>query len=267
MNCYIEDNSVCFRYIRRVSSCGTILFIHGLGESGLCVESLTQYMGSHATLSKWNLFVPDLPGYGRSLPQTPVLSLEMLADFIGKKSALLPRGPVVLMGHSMGGAIGQILTETDNASFCGFINVEGNISTGDCVFSGQAAQNSLSDFQRTGFQRLKDTVFQNGVHDPAQRGYYASMRFADSAQFHRNSRDLIEFSAPETAADRFKRLTLPKLYIAGQPRGICPESMELLRKADAPTAVIRDAGHWPFIDQPESFCDIVSHFLEELSAV
>ena len=40
----------------------TLLFIHGLGESGLCFEELAR----RPELKALRLLIPDLPGYGRS---------------------------------------------------------------------------------------------------------------------------------------------------------------------------------------------------------
>ena len=48
--------------------CGTIVYIHGLGESGLCFERLI----AEPRLDRWHQLAPDLPGYGKSpFPDRP----------------------------------------------------------------------------------------------------------------------------------------------------------------------------------------------------
>jgi pimeloyl-ACP methyl ester carboxylesterase len=40
----------------------TVLYVHGLGESGLCFEGLL----GDPRLRRWRHLAPDLPGYGKS---------------------------------------------------------------------------------------------------------------------------------------------------------------------------------------------------------
>mgnify|MGYP001221279791 CR=1 FL=1 len=265
MNRFVTDKGMHVRHIHRKNTRGSLVFVHGLGESGLCAEPLGHAMNSGDLLKDWDLWIPDLPGYGCSLHRSPPLSLVAQAGCIREIIENVQPSPVVIMGHSMGGVIGQIISEMHDVSLTGFINIEGNLTAGDCVFSGQAASVPLSEFVATGFDRLKSCVFENGIRFPAQRGYYASMRFANPEQFHQNSRELLEYSSPGTAAERFAALQFPTLYIAGQPHGICPESLRQLAQHAVTPAIIQDAGHWPFLDQPGTFYRIITRFLSTIS--
>src|SRR5258706_725558 len=61
-----------------------VVYVHGLGESGLCFERLAQ----HPALAHLRHVVPDLPGYGRS-PWPPLAtSLAELADHLAGWLAL-----------------------------------------------------------------------------------------------------------------------------------------------------------------------------------
>ncbi|MBN1879080.1 alpha/beta hydrolase [bacterium] len=260
----LYSGQLFFRRISVPNPCGSLVFIHGLGESGLCFEQTMASISNDPLLSGWNQLAPDLPGYGKSLPPSIPLNLSELAALIPDWCSPFIQSPVIILGHSMGGVIGQLMAEESDGMIAGFINVEGNLSTGDCVFSGKAAAYSPDEFEMTGFDLLKDSVYRNGLKFFAQRGYYASMRFAWASQFHLNSQNLLDFSATADAADRFAKLHLPKLYITGQPSGICAESMAALTATASPVAVIRDAGHWPFIDQPIDFLNHVTRFFRSL---
>ena len=45
-------------------------------------------------------------------------------------------------------------------------------------------------------------------------------------------------------------MTVPYLYIAGEPGGASPRSRALLAEAGVRCVAIAPAGHWPFVDQP-----------------
>ncbi|WP_242613068.1 alpha/beta fold hydrolase [Herbihabitans rhizosphaerae] len=83
----------------------TALFVHGLGGSSTNWTDLAGQLSGQAD----GLSV-DLPGSGRSVPDkshpyTPEASAALLADFVRG----LDRGPVHLLGNSMGGAIAILL--------------------------------------------------------------------------------------------------------------------------------------------------------------
>ncbi|MBN1297286.1 alpha/beta hydrolase [bacterium] len=264
MHMYRDENGTCFRYRHHSGSTGILVFIHGLGESGLCFERWITGFDADPLLSRWDILIPDLPGYGRSLPRSPRLGLEDYAGFTASILDSLPTRPAVLIGHSMGGVIALLCIEKLHHPFSAWVNIEGNISPGDCVFSGRAAEWPLPGFVCRGFSDLKETVFRNGITETAQRGYYASMQFADPGQFHLNSRELVAHSASRDAARRMAALKTPVIMITGQPQGLCTESMHLLTESALPVAVIEPAGHWPFIDCPETVTQTVSGFIQTI---
>ncbi len=236
---------------------GVLLYVHGLGESGLCFEPLLE----HPELAGWEQIAPDLPGYGKSdWPRAP-LTLAEQAEFLWRRYPPRSGRPAVLLGHSMGGVVGQYLCESRPAEFQGFVNVEGNLSEADCTFSSRAAVLDADEFVAEGFGRLAEQVYHDGVEDPPQRGYYASLRFCDPRAFHANSRELVEASRTGDLARRFSRLPGDKLYVAGtRDRDANAAPLELLASAGVLEAWA-DCGHWPFLDQPERFAGRLAQFL------
>ena len=239
-----------------------LLWIHGLGESGLCFERIV----GHPRLKHLRHLVPDLPGYGRSAwPESPI-ALEAVADQVGLWLSEKGEAPVVLVGHSMGGYVGQILAEKHPELLAAFVNVEGNISGDDCTVSAQAAAQPLDAFASEGFDRMTDSVFRAGLSDTALRGAYASLRLCDPRTFHSNADELVAASREETLASRLAGLRMPVLYIAGQPGGAAKRSLDLLTEAHIQTVTIRHSGHWPFIDQPDLFADALCGILGDRSS-
>lgn len=231
---------------------GTVLYIHGLGESGLCFESLM----TDPRLQEWNHLVPDLPGYGK----TPWCDEPLgLPDFASCLAELLPKwtdGRVVVVGHSMGGVIGTLLAEQlagSAAELDGFVNVEGNISMGDCGFSAKAMGHSLDAWLDSGYGNLLEQI--QTMDEPASinRAYGASAMLADPRAFHRNSRELVQLSVTEELAPRMAALPGVQLFAYGAPRGLASRSVELLAQHDIPSHGIEDTGHWFYLEQQDAF--------------
>lgn len=235
-----------------------LLWIHGLGESGLCFEEIALHRG----LAGRRQLVPDLPGYGRSLRPPEPTSLEAQADGLAKLIAARCPGPAVLVGHSLGGVVALLLAERHPEAVAGLIDIDGNISRADCVFSGRAAAAPLTAFLEGKYARLLDQIYLDGVGDPALRGYYASLRLAWPEAFHRNSAELVALSEPEDLARRLAALPMPSLYIAGRPGGASQRSIGLLAEAGVEVEEVSPSGHWPFIGQPERFIASLLPFLE-----
>jgi pimeloyl-ACP methyl ester carboxylesterase len=240
-------------HLRERPGTPTLLWLHGLGESGRCFEAIA----AHPALAGAGALIPDLPGYGRSeRPSTP-LPLSAIADhlagWLGERGA----PPVVVVGHSMGGVIGVHLAERHPARVSRLVNVDGNVSLGDCTYSGRAAAFDDAAFAARGFAEMVAYVDDRAIGDAAHRSYAVSIRLADPAAFLLHARELVAESEPQEGLmpmpGRLAALTVPVTYIAGAPGGACPRSRELLDAAGIPTIAIEPAGHWPYVDQPDAF--------------
>ncbi len=239
----------------------TLLWVHGLGESGLCFERIAAHPGLRACRQ----LIPDLPGYGRSAWPAEPLPLAGQADLLAGWLTSRGEGPVVLVGHSMGGVMGTLFCERRPGAVRAFVNVEGNLSPGDCVFSGQAVRMDRDRFVDGGFSKMCELICAQGAGLPAHRGYYASLRLCDPRLFHLNSRELVEISATEGMARRLADLSLPAWYVAGAPDGVCPRSHQLLEQAGISPVILELSGHWPFIDQRDGFAAELAGVLNQLA--
>lgn len=81
----------------------TIVLVHGIGMGRKVFADLSQRLEPDALVVS-----VDLPGYGDAPepPRTP--AIERMADLVGAYLRHLGRGPVILLGHSMGA---QVVTE------------------------------------------------------------------------------------------------------------------------------------------------------------
>ncbi len=232
---------------------GTILYIHGLGESGLCFEEIM----AHERFSRWTHLLPDLPGYGKSPWPDPPLSLEDQADFLAEWLTAQGIGAVMVIGHSMGGVIGMILCEKHPELVKTFINIEGNVSFEDCTISSAIASVSPEDFISHELDALRNRIYLGGLRDRALRTYHAGLLMCQPRALHRNACELEEISKTQEIPTRLGNLRIPQAYILGNPRGTGAYSRALLHAAGVNWFAVEKAGHWPFIDQPDEFMDVL----------
>jgi pimeloyl-ACP methyl ester carboxylesterase len=237
--------------VRRVGRGPTVVWIHGLGESSAGFDPVLPELGGYTHV------LVDLPGYGRSPWPDDVIGLDEVASRLARW--LANEQPAVLVGHSMGGVLATFVAEL--APVRGVVNIDGNLTRGDCTFSAQAGAYSLADFRARGFETLRAEVYGVGAQRPELRGYHAAMYFASPDVFHRHALDLVLLSAGDTLAPRLAALTVPKLFVAGVPRGVCAASRARLDELRIPWLSIEPAGHWVHLDQHERFATAVDTFL------
>jgi pimeloyl-ACP methyl ester carboxylesterase len=243
--------------VRRFGEGVELVWLHGLGEWSVNFEPVAR----NIAFQGFTHVLPDLPGYGRS-PWTTAFtndrnSLEVLADRLAVWMAERP--PAFVLGHSMGGVLATLIAE--RVEVRGVINVDGNLSRGDCSFSAKAAALSLEDFVDDGFTKMKASVYARGVNEASLRGHHAALTAASPAVYHRHAKDLVALSTSETLAARLAAVPARSLFIAGVPDGICARSHTLLSQSEVALAAIEPAGHWVHLDQPDAFVATVSKFL------
>jgi pimeloyl-ACP methyl ester carboxylesterase len=241
---------------------GTLLFVHGLGESGLCFEGLLR----EPRLGAYDRMAVDLPGYGATAWDAEPRSLAACAALVARW--LLPLAPpVVLVGHSMGGVVGQLLLEQPGPHLAvvrAFVDIEGNLSPSDCTYSGPAAAQERDSFLEHGAARLLDRLYRDGAHDAPLRSYFVSCSLCDPRAYHHHARELVDLSRREDLARRLGELPLPAVYVHGNPRGTGPRSLELLRRAGVESVAIDGAGHWPFLDRHAELVGALAAFLDRV---
>ncbi len=237
--------------VRRTGQGARVVWIHGLGESSLSFESSVSSLPGYAHV------LVDLPGCGRSPWPDVAPSIEEVADLLARWLEEDP--PAVLVGHSLGGVIATLVAE--RTSVRGVVDIDGNITEGDCSFSARAAAYALDDFVARGLALFRDEILAMAATRPELRAYHAALSFASPAVFHRHARELVDMSGTNTLAVRLAALDVPVVFIAGVPDGICADSVAELHQHGVSVAALEPAGHWVYLDQPAAFTATMEAFL------
>lgn len=242
---------------------GTLVYLHGLGESGYCFEKLIH----HPLLKGWHQYALDLYGYGKTSWTTNAVSLiahaEMVANWLTNHTDA-EEEKIILVGHSMSGVIGLYLCEQFPQLIKAFINIEGNVSAEDCITSAKIAAYSEIEFIGFGFEKTKQSVYALAKDSEAFRCYYPSLCLCDPKTYYLNSVELVNISNTNSLAGRLGALRIPQIYLYGDPNGTQNNSRQQLLKYDVNCQPIANSGHWPFIDNVDTCADAIQQFLEEV---
>ncbi len=232
-----------------------LIYLHGLGEAG---DSFAPLFAQTALNNvQFTHVVPDLPGYGRSEWPEEASGLDALAESLAGWIRELQIKPV-FVGHSLGGVLAVLIAESAPDIARAVVTIEGNVSLGDCTFSGRIAAQDLDAYETGGHEEILEQLYASGRDNSPERFYYATFRFADPRSSHRHSRELVEISRSETMPERMARLSVPCVFVAGVPDGLASRSLELLKAAGVHTVTVGPAGHWVYADQPAEVARLIA---------
>jgi pimeloyl-ACP methyl ester carboxylesterase len=226
----------------------SLLMVHGSGANK------DNWRGQFGGLKGINVAAIDLPGHG----DTPGPGMDKVEDYASWLAEFIASGPIrpVLMGHSLGGAIAQMLALTNPALLKGLILV----GTGSRL-------------------KVLPAILEGFLHDPAATYKivvkYAYDDNADPLLLERGYEEMVQRSPQVTFGDfsacnafdvskRLAEIRLPTLMIVGQGDKLTPPKYaEFLTGgiAGSKVVVIPNAGHMVPLEQPEAFNQAVQEFM------
>ncbi len=237
-----------------------VVFVHGLGNSADNFAS----MANQRILLRHRLLAMDLPGCGRSpYPADGALRIDDLVDLIDAFVAELVRGPIVLVGASMGGLIALLYAERTPDRVAAFVNAEGNLKPEDCMFSRRAVRHTFDNFQRCELPRIKADVAAK-----AGRGFLRHrqvLEIADPRAYYDYSFQTVNYSDDGHLLQRFLALRCRHLHFVYGSINSGLSYLPILRDSRCEVSEIRGADHFMFYDDPSAFAACVSHSCELVS--
>lgn len=221
---------------------GTVLLVHGLGEHAGRYAHVSVALNNAA----WRVVAYDQRGHGRSEgPRGVIASADsLLADLAGVVDHVrgAHRGPLLLLGHSMGGAVAaRFVAESEQVQPARWSRpVDG------LVLSSPALQARLSGWQRVqlaiGERLLPDLAQRNGINSAGLSHDAEVVRAyeADPLVHDRISARLARFILDAGAAARAAapRWTLPTLLMWGGADPIVDPAGSRAFAAAAPAEVV-----------------------------
>jgi len=232
----------------------TLLFLHGLGSSSRDIAIAS----NHPELSAYRIVALDLPGHRSSRwhpdnrRDTVLAGVELLSRFIDETI----EDELAIVGHSLGGAIGVLLTDRLGARCRGFIDIEGNLIASDCGALSQPTA-ALPNWGRNElFEMIDRQLTSNPVGGTQDFLDQYRANVTDHQDWIAYTRALVNHSAAGSLLDSFLGLRCRRTYIYGADDP--PEVVAQLVAHGVPTTPIPGSGHWPMYANPVALCDALA---------
>ena len=231
---------------RKGTTGSTVVFIHGLGGAK---ENFYAAFQSSA-MTDYDLLAFDLPGTGLA-PFCPSNSPDVtsLAEIVHLAWQAVAPGPAFVVGASMGGLIALLLARQNGyARFRGLINIEGNLTAEDCMFSRPSAAVTLEQLAATVFDEARRKL-QTSPYPGDHMTAHSMALNTDIRAYHSYSLQTVVESDSGIPLEEFLSLPVPRLFLYGDANRHL-SYLARLRASDVEVREIPESGHFLFYDNP-----------------
>ena len=235
----------------RKASEDLVFFIHGLG----CSQEFFRDVWHQPEFRDFSLLAVDLAGFGASAGADEVFSYSMEDHARACDEVLggFKFNWLHVVAHSMGGAVGLLLSDETFLKTVSFSNIEGNLIGEDCgLISREASGVSYDVFENELFPHYR-SIFRH----IEKKGL--SLNTASPLAFYRSSASLVAWSDSRRLLGKFKSLKCKKKYFYGERHSDLKVLNEL---ADIEAEAISGSGHFLMNDNPDEFYAKLFHFIQ-----
>lgn len=241
-----------------------VLCLHGSGGNGNVFRGLFKELAPHHSPLAF-----DMPGHARSGSLDSLGSIDRMAEFViafGEKLAL--RGPRVLLGHSLGGAVATEVALLAPQSGPDSVRALVICSTPIAFPS----PDPLPDLVRRVTEGKQRRNFDRGAYSPGTANEIVFRGFGEDAKTDPRVLygDLLAMRSWRAVSDlqQLASIQVPTLVLYGEDESEgqiagCKKLASVIPNARAQG--IADAGHMIPLEQPAALADAVTSFLGELS--
>ena len=240
-----------------------VLLLHGWGSSARLMAPIAE-----ALADRYRVFNVDLPGHGLTPPPPAPWGVAEHAALVAELIRTRIGRPVVLIGHSNGGRIGLYLaSEPEGPELLRALVL---ISP-----SGMRPRRPWHYYLRATLARLLKAPFQvlpQPLREPAldwlrHTVVWKALGSSDYRRLEGVMREVFVRIVNTCVEDRLDRIRIPVLVFWGErDRAVGRTQMERLVQAlpDAGLVVLKNAGHYGYLDDPDTFIAATRYFLEHL---
>jgi pimeloyl-ACP methyl ester carboxylesterase len=229
-----------------------IALLHGLG----CTNEGFELIFDSKEIDDMSILALDFPGHGDSgrLDDTSLYSLQAFADIANAAIDLLSPEQVTFVGHSMGGAVSLIASQTRHDVY-GIVDADGNLVAQDCgIASREIADQTLDRFLNYGYREFLNYLRKSDEQaDFKWAAWYAK---ADPIAIHELARSLVEWSDSGKLLDLLKSQKRA-VYLHGDQDS---KDYLLPELADVEIRAIAHSGHFMILDNPAAFFKAIIEF-------
>jgi 3-oxoadipate enol-lactonase len=241
----------------------TVVLSHALGCDLSMWDGLANQLAADCRVIAY-----DHRGHGSSDAPDSMYSMADLADDAARLLRELDTGPVVWVGLSMGGMVGQELALRHPSLVRALVLA--NTTSGYPAAAKEMWEQRIATVREQGIEAIADAVMARYFHEGFRAEHAATV-----ARFRRRltTTDPIGYVGccnavgnVDTTA-RLGQIAVPALAIAGELDQGTPVAMAQTLADSIPGArltVLKDASHVSAIEQPEAFAEAVTGFIAAL---
>ncbi len=257
----IRNSEVEINYYQQGKGDTTLLFLHGWCIDGTYWENQLNHFSK-----QYNALAIDLAGFGKSTANRQNWTIEEYAEDVNSFIDSLHLKNVVLIGHSMSGAIMLQTAMLKNPNIIGIVGIE-NFKVLDVEFTPEQMK------QMTDFFPMLQNNFKNSAPIYADMMFFHQMTSqviknrvkndfanADPIIGYGTLMNLMQYSITE--AQTLEKLKLPLNLINGDYFPTNEIGLQNHCKNGYKVEMISDSGHFPMIEKPEEFNKKLENILE-----
>ncbi len=225
----------------RKASGDLLFFIHGLGCSKESFEDVIYHEGFRG----FSILLIDLAGFGNSTGHDQFsYAINDHARVCEEVLKGFQYDGLHIVAHSMGGAVGLLLSNSVLSQTVSFSNIEGNLIGEDCgLISRQTANVSFDTFNAELLPEYK-TLF----HEKGQQRFSLNKMFPTA--FYNSAKSLVEWSDSRQLLGKFISLSCKKAYFHGDKNS----DLKVLKELEnMRIEKISESGHFVMNDNPQEF--------------
>jgi pyruvate dehydrogenase E2 component (dihydrolipoamide acetyltransferase) len=244
-----------------------MLFLHGLGGAQ---TTWANVLGEFADTYRVAAF--DLPGHGASdkaAPDRADYSIPGLASAVAQAIEKLELAPVILVGHSLGGAVALQIALERPKLVRGLVLI-GSVGLGPEI-SEELLENVAADPSRDEARRLLELFFENhrfilerGVDDMyaarTASGADAAMKAVAASAFTLGRQQV-------GYLDRLGEIEVPLFFVWGELDRVIPARHAVAAAAAVPTSwleIMEGVGHVPQVEAAPALAAVVNRWVASL---
>lgn len=241
----------------------TVVLSHALGTDLTMWDALATTLSAECRVISY-----DHRGHGSSDAPAGLYDIATLADDAAQLLQELNTGPVIWIGLSMGGMVGQELALRHPALVQALVIANSTSSYPEAARANWTQR--IATVQTDGIEAIADAVMARYFTDSFRAGqrdivtaFRARLVGTDSGGYI----GCCNAVGTVDTDDRLHLITVPVLVIAGELDAGTPLSMAqklIDRIPNARLEVLKDASHISVIEQPQAFSDSVSGFIGTL---
>jgi len=251
---------------RSRKAAGTVVFIPGFQDTAALWNGVIARLGA----AQWYLRAVNLRHVDHADPHRRGAILQgycdQVLDLLDHQDPTARR-PVVVVGHSMGSQVGELVAAARPGAVVGLALVAPIPLAGYALTPGQAAR-----FDQAAHDRNADAAAQ-GRRALLSNDSTTVMRALVSATLATPpvtaAQQLDAWTAGHPLGDRPSVVGAPVLLIGGSEDTFSSPALigdvVAPRFADVRTAQVDHAGHWPHVEQPAAVAHILTRFLTTLA--